>query len=427
MTLRKLPKGWKETTVADACERVSVGIVVNPSHYYVEAGTGIRTFRSQNVRENQVNEENWAYISEEGQRKNSKSILAAGDVVVVRTGFAGVACVVPPHLAGLNCIDILFARPDTSQLVPEYLCELTNSDPGRRQVLNGQSGLAQKHLNVSAYEKMSFPLPSVPEQQSIAQLFSTWNSAVTVTVNLLANSRQRKQALIQQLLTGKRRLREFIESANRVATRFGSIPADWKHVAIERVANEFSAKNWSDEKLPVLSCTKYAGLVDSLAYFNKRVFSEDTTTYKVVERGCFAYATNHIDEGSIGYQNLYDKALISPMYTVFKTTAEIDDGFLFKILKTDHYRQIFAANTNASVDRRGSLRWSDFKKIEIPLPSLDEQLAISVVIDAADCEISNLERQLATLREEKRALMQQLLTGKRRVCLPETEAETSPS
>lgn len=232
---------------------------------------------------------------------------------------------------------------------------------------------------------------------------------------------------MQQLLTGKKRLRKFVESAKRVATRFGSIPTDWKHIAIERVANEFSAKNWADEKLPVLSCTKHSGLVDSLAYFNKRVFSEDTTTYKLVERRCFAYATNHIDEGSIGYQNLYDKALISPMYTVFKTTAEIDDGFLFKLLKTDHYRQIFAANTNASVDRRGSLRWGDFKKIEIPLPSLEEQAAISAVIDASDCEISSIERQLAALREEKRALMQQLLTGKRRVRLSESEAEASTS
>ena len=134
-----LPKGWKRVTVEESCSAVSVGIVVNPSHYYVQEHEGIKAFRSQNVRENRVNEQNWAYISREGHRKNSKSILKSGDVVVVRTGFAGTACVVPPHLQGSNCIDILFARPKPELLLPEYLCELTNSDSGRRQVPNGLS------------------------------------------------------------------------------------------------------------------------------------------------------------------------------------------------------------------------------------------------------------------------------------------------
>lgn len=125
------------------------------------------------------------------------------------------------------------------------------------------------------------------------------------------------------------------------------------------------------------------------------------------------------------YQNLYDEALISPMYTVFKPGNEIDHGFLFKLLKTEHYRQIFAANTNASVDRRGSLRWGDFKKIEIPLPSMAEQAAISGIIDSAQLEIESFEKQLDRLKVEKCALMQQLLTGKRRVHLPATEAASA--
>lgn len=420
-----LPRSWKRVTVEESCSVVSVGIVVNPSHYYVEEHEGIKAFRSQNVRENRVNEQNWVYISAEGQKKNSKSILKSGDVVVVRTGFAGTACVVPSHLEGSNCIDILFARPMSEQLLPEYLCELTNSDPGRRQVLNGQSGLAQKHLNVSAYEKLSFPLPPIAEQRKLIELFNTWNEAIATTDNLLANSRRQKKVLMQQLLTGKRRLQKFVISNARVTTRFGSIPADWRHVPIERVAREFSVKNGSDRQLPVLSCTKHAGLVDSLSYFNKQVFSQDVSTYKLVERGCFAYATNHIDEGSIGYQNLYDKALISPMYTVFKPGNEIDHGFLFKLLKTEHYRQIFAANTNASVDRRGSLRWGDFKKIEIPLPSMAEQVAISGIIDSVQLEIESFEKQLDRLKAEKRALMQQLLTGKRRVRFPASEAASA--
>lgn len=266
------------------------------------------------------------------------------------------------------------------------------------------------------------PRPGMLEQKKIVSILATWDTAIATKAKLLAISRKQKQVFMQQLLTGKRRLQKFVISTARLTTRFGSIPADWRHVPIEQVTCEFSAKNAADRQLPVLSCTKYGGLVDSLSYFKKQVFSQDVSTYKLVGRGCFAYATNHIDEGSIGYQNLYDEALISPMYTVFKPGNEIDHGFLFKLLKTEHYRQIFAANTNASVDRRGSLRWGDFKKIEIPLPSMAEQAAISGIIDSAQLEVESIERQLEKLKDEKRALMQQLLTGKRRVPLPATDA-----
>lgn len=250
----------------------------------------------------------------------------------------------------------------------------------------------------------------------------TWDEAIAATEKLLANSRKQKQTLAQQVLRGIKRLGKFKTSADWKNTPHGPIPADWSYPRIGTVAKEVSGKHSSGADYPVLSCTKHGGLVDSLQYFKKRVFSEDLSTYKVVPCESFVYATNHIEEGSIGYQNLYDFGLVSPMYTVFSTNDEVDDGYLYRLLKTEHYRQIFAANTNSSVDRRGSLRWKDFKQIHIPLPSLPEQRAIAELIDLADREIELIEKKLEMLREEKRALMQQLLTGKRRVRVPASEA-----
>ena len=152
-----------------------------------------------------------------------------------------------------------------------------------------------------------------------------------------------------------------------------------------------------------------------MEYFGRQIYSDDTSTYKIVKRGQFAYATNHIEEGSIGYQDLYNEALISPMYTVFETNKQVDDAFLYRVLKTELYRHIFEVNTSASVNRRGSLRWSGFSKIHVPLPSLDEQQAIAAVLQTADEEIGLLERKLAALRQQKQGLMQRLLTGEVRV------------
>lgn len=133
----------------------------------------------------------------------------------------------------------------------------------------------------------------------------------------------------------------------------------------------------------------------------------------------FGFPSNHIEEGSIGYQDLYDAGIVSPIYCVFEAREEVDDRFLFRILKTDHYRQLFAAATNASVDRRGSLRWREFSKIRVPIPSLAEQSAIADLLDCADAEKEALVAQRGMLEQEKRALMQQLLTGKRRVKVEE--------
>jgi type I restriction enzyme S subunit len=155
--------------------------------------------------------------------------------------------------------------------------------------------------------------------------------------------------------------------------------------------------------------------VNSLEYFGKRVFSADTSNYKVVRRGDFAYATNHIEEGSIGYQDLHDAALISPMYTVFRTRAGVDHSFFFKLVKTELYRHIFEVNTSGSIARPGGLRWDEFAIIKVFLPSVPEQRRIAAVLSACDREIELLQKQLEALKEQKRGLMQKLLTGEVRV------------
>ncbi len=280
-------------------------------------------------------------------------------------------------------------------------------------------------LDTDLLKSVDLVLPSLPEQRRIASVLSTWDQAIATTERLLAKSLEQKKLLSQRMLTGKARLHGFGNSGIRRQTPYGSLPQDWGYRRIGDVAGEVSQKLGDATPYPVLSCTKHHGLVDSLSYFNKQVFSLNTSTYKIVPRGCFVYATNHIDEGSIGYQDLYDFGLVSPMYTAFKVNAEVFDAYLFALLKTEHYRQIFASATNASVDRRGSLRWKDFRNLHIPVPPIDEQRAIAKVLTLAGREVGLIKGQLELLREEKSALMAQLLTGKRRVRLSNEEGASS--
>jgi type I restriction enzyme S subunit len=179
--------GWRLVEAQEICETISVGVVIKPSQYYVEEGTGVKAFRSANVREGFINDSNWVFFSEEGHSANKKSQVKSGDVLVVRTGYPGTACVVTPEFEGSNAIDIVIARPKKEKVIPEYLCAYTNSSVGKSQVLNLQSGMAQKHLNVGAYQVLKVKLPPLIEQKKITQLFSLWDKTISTTKQLLNN------------------------------------------------------------------------------------------------------------------------------------------------------------------------------------------------------------------------------------------------
>jgi type I restriction enzyme, S subunit len=267
-----------------------------------------------------------------------------------------------------------------------------------------------KHIN-----PYKIYLPDLYTQKNIVIMLSTWDTAIEKNEKLIDMKTRLVRGLFQKLLFGKARLGRK-RTTGITKKCWLQVPSDWAIIKIGAIAKEVNVRNQNGENIPVLSCTKRHGLVDSLKYFDKQIFSTDTSTYKVVERGQFAYATNHIEEGSIGYQDLYPQGLVSPMYTVFETdTTQVNNGFLYKLLKTETFRRIFAINTNASVDRRGGLRWQDFAKLIVPLPALDEQAEINEVLETAQREIDLLTKELELLKKQKRGLMQKLLTGEWRV------------
>ena len=244
-------------------------------------------------------------------------------------------------------------------------------------------------------------LPPLPEQRAIANVLSTWDTAIQTTQDLISQKEAEKKWLMQNLLTGKKRLKGF--------------SGEWKEIHIRDVSKEVSIKNKSDKQLTVLSCTKYKGLVPSLEYFGRKIFADDVSTYKIVPLNHFAYATNHIEEGSIGYQERYNEALISPMYTVFKTDESVNDTFIYRLLKSHPLVYQYQNRMEGSIDRRGGLRWDAFSIIKIKLPTLEEQTVIAQVLQTAEKEIELLKTKLEQQKLQKKGLMQVLLTGKVRI------------
>lgn len=283
------------------------------------------------------------------------------------------------------------------------------------------NGSTIKTIGLGYFRRLKLALPSISEQRRIAEILRTWDEAIETTEQLIAAKEVSLRGEAYQLLFGGRRFNAR-KSASFQDYRWYRFPSDWECVQIGDVAHQAGETNVGGAAVTVLSCTKHGGLVESLSYFGRQIFSEDTSNYKVVRRGQFAYATNHLEEGSIGYLDFLNVGLVSPIYTAFQTDrSRVHDPYLLKVFKTATFLHIFQANTSASVYRRGGLRWDDFAKIRVPLPSVDEQLEISDFIDTGRQEITLLKHQRDALAKQKRGLMQKLLTGEWPVSVPKSQ------
>ncbi|ANF88370.1 hypothetical protein A7J50_5030 [Pseudomonas antarctica] len=148
-------------------------------------------------------------------------------------------------------------------------------------------------------------------------------------------------------------------------------------------ANEISRRAPSEANLPVYSVTKHQGFVPSLEYFKKQVFSLDTKGYKMVVAGELAYATIHLDEGSIGV--CPELSLISPMYTVFRIDeTKAEASYLERFLKSPKALSAYPTLSKGSVHRRAAISFARLAELPVPLPPLPEQRRITAILDKAD-------------------------------------------
>ena len=419
-----IPNDWESFELKDISEKIMVGIASAATHAYSDSG--IILFRNQNIKDGFLDDSDILFINKEYEKAHRNKRLVGGDILIARTGYPGTACLVPDKYVGAQSFTTLIARPNHNLVNKEYLCFYINSDIGQGYFETNQIGGGQKNVNAGTLEFMPIPLPPLPEQRAIAHVLGLMDAAINKNNQLIAQKELQKKWLMQNLLTGKKRLNQDLQDGriNRIGSKdypensvnpVNSDSDSWKEVHIRNIAKEVSIRNKSDKQLTVLSCTKYDGLVESLEYWGRKIFADDISTYKVVPKNHFAYATNHIEEGSIGYQDSFDEALISPMYTVFKTDATVNDDFFYRLLKSHLLIYQYQNRMEGSIDRRGGLRWEAFSIIKIHLPSLSEQTAIAKVLQAAEKELQLLKAKTEKLREQKKGMMQVLLTGKKRL------------
>ncbi len=248
----------------------------------------------------------------------------------------------------------------------------------------------------SELKNVVIAFPSKAEQKAIAKILSTVDAVIHTTEILIAQKELRKKWLMQQLLTGKKRLKEF--------------GGEWKKLGAGDVFKSVTKKGFADEEL--LSATQDRGMIPR-TMLEGRVTMPTTGTegFKLVEVGDFVISLRSF-QGGLEYS--YYRGLVSPAYTVLKPKKPINEEFYKQYFKSYDFIGHLAIAVIGIRDGK-QISYDDFCTVKIPYPSIEEQTAIAQVLQAADKEISLLKLKAEKLREKKKGLMQQLLTGKIRV------------
>ena len=195
-----------------------------------------------------------------------------------------------------------------------------------------------------------------------------------------------------------------------LAERARQLPQGWSISRIAEFATECKQRAGYGDDLPVLSVTKHHGIVRSDQFFKKRVHGKDTSNYKVVYPGQFAYATIHLNEGSIGRLRDSISGIVSPMYTVFDVHDSIDPDYLFAVLKSRRSLDVYAKITQGTVNRRGSISFRTLSGLLLHHPPLPEQRKIAAILSSVGDAIEKTQAVIDQVQVVKRGLMQELLT-----------------
>lgn len=344
-----------------------------------------------------------------------RSSLNAGDLLVSLRGDIGVSTIVPPALEGANISrGVARVRP-ADRHDPHFIHYALQAPRVKRSISAASRGSTLREISIGSLRDVCVPVPPLAEQRRIAQILRTWDDAIERVESEHRQLLQRRTGLVQELIFGRGWPRGVI---------WHQTASGWDIRPIEEVASDVSSRNAGLTATDVLTCSKHRGFVRSADYFARSVHSADLSNYKVIRRGQFGFPSNHIEEGSIGLQNVVDVGAVSPIYTVFEFDQSLIDGdFAYLVLKTRAYTHMFDVSTSSSVDRRGSLRWPEFSKLPFPVPPLEEQRRIAGIASDAAREIQLLQRKAELLRTQKRGLMQKLLTGQVRV---DVAAEVEP-
>lgn len=366
----------------------------------VQTGTpvegGVPCVRVVDLTGDHLNPDEMIRTSPEISNQYSRTILEADDLMIALRGDIGCVAKVTPELIGANLTrGVALISPNSEVILPDYLLQALRSKLVRDELALRVNGSALKEIPIGELRKVPIPLPPLSAQCYVAEILAAWDRAIDLTTQLIAAKQQRKRGLMQDLLSGSRRLPTFKAS----------------HWTKRRLGDLFLERRETHRgDLPLLSITNKEGVIPRESVERRDTSNEDKSLYLRICPGDIGYNTMRMWQGVSAVSDL--EGIVSPAYTICIPREGVDAhfmGYLFKLPSMIHRFQRFSQGL---VDDTLSLKFDTFSKIEVIVPPIDAQWAIEEVLAACDHELDLLGQKVRLLKQQKQGLMQQLLTEK---------------
>ncbi|MFN0080101.1 MAG: restriction endonuclease subunit S [Prosthecobacter sp.] len=334
--------------------------------------------------------------------KYSRSVVEPGDIVFSLRGNIGETSIVPEILRGANLTQGTARISVSDKHDGRYVLYALRHTPVMRRILAVGKGSTFREITLEDLRQIEVPSPPLPEQRKIADILSTWDEALTQLDALIEAQERRKQALMQQLLTGKK--------------RFPGFKAKWKTASLGDVLEPITRPTAKPQG-------KF--LAAGIRSHGKGVFlKHDFIPANIALDELFELKTGDLVvnitfawEGAAAIvPPEADGALVSHRFPAFGfREGKAARSFFRHYIRTHRFVFDCGLASPGGAGRNRVLSKSAFLDIELPLPPIEEQQKIGDILDTADQQLTLLRTQRTALDQQKRGLMQRLLTGKLRV------------
>lgn len=402
----EIPDDWEVKKGEDLSLKITKGSSPNWQGFQYQ-DNGVLFVTSENVRDGFLDISQPKYLPIAFNDKLKNSILQKGDILINIVGASiGRCCIYNlDTVANINQA-VCILRPNETT-IKEYVSYFLQLPKSIERLLGTQSDSARPNLTLEDIRNFKILLPPLTEQKAIAKVLATWDEAITKTQTLINQKELSKKWLMQNLLTGKKRLKGF--------------GGERREMKLSDLFDRVTRKN-TEGNTTVVTISAQRGFVRQTDFFNKNIASEITDNYFLVEKGEFCYNksySNGYPWGATKRLNDFDKAVVTTLYICFGVKDE-------KKTNPEFFEQYFGANLLdkglTKIAHEGgrahgllNVTPADFFSLKITAPSYEEQTTIAQILQAADKEINLLKAKAEKLREQKKGLMQMLLTGKQRL------------
>ena len=328
---------------------------------------------------------------------NKRSKVDTGDIIFGMIGTIGNPVIVDREDFAIKNVALI---KDGKQAPNSFLLQLLKSPAFKKYIRLENAGNTQKFLGLGKIRDYMPYIPIAEEMETIGAFFRTLDTTIILYKRKLDGLKRLKSACFQQMFP------QVGEAVPQL--RFATFNGDWQVRKLGDFSSKSGKKNRYDKDYPAYSVSNLLGLIPQSEQFeDSRLDDLDKAAYKIVEPNEFAYNPARINVGSIAFNDLDKRVIISSLYVIVKMDSQIDNEFILQYIKSPEFTKEVRRNTEGSV--REYLFYENFSNILFPFaPIVEEQTAIGNFFRNLDNAINTQAEKLEQVKRLKSAYLQKM-------------------